>query len=69
VSLKNTIVGPYVSIGENGQILNSVIANTLVQNGTYIANKVIHNAMIGANAVVNGSVSDYSISDYSEITE
>lgn len=69
VSLKNTIVGPYVSIGENGKILNSVIANTLIQNGTYIANKVIHNAMIGANAKVKGNVSDYSISDYSEITE
>jgi len=69
VTIKNAIVGPYVSIGENSEILNSVIANTLIQNGTYIANKVIHNAMIGAHASVIGNVSDYSISDYSEILE
>ncbi len=69
ITLKNAIIGPSVTIGDNSIILNSVIANTLIQNGTYIANKVIQNAMIGANAKIQGSASDYSISDYSEITE
>ncbi len=69
VKVENAIIGPHVSIGENCQILNSVITNTLIQNGTYIANKVINNAMIGANATINGKPTDYSISDYSQITE
>jgi len=65
VVLKNTTVGPFVSIGNNTVIENSTVKNSLIQTNTRISNANLDNAMIGNHVVFNGDFESISIGDYS----
>ena len=64
VVLKNTTIGPYVSIGENTIIENSSVKNSLIQSYTTIKNATLVEAMIGNHVVYNGDFTKISIGDY-----
>lgn len=68
VVLKNTTIGPYVSIGENSLVENSKIKNSLIQKNVQIFNAILENSMIGNHAKFNGAYTSVSIGDYSELT-
>ena len=65
VQLKNSIVGPYVSIGASSKIENSVISNTIVQTNAKIKNCVLDNSMVGNFSEYVQSPEQLSLSDYS----
>lgn len=67
VVLKNTTIGPYVSLGENSIIENSTIKNSLIQSNVLISNTNLDNAMIGHHSKYNGKFISVSIGDYSEL--
>ncbi|MCF2874798.1 MULTISPECIES: sugar phosphate nucleotidyltransferase [unclassified Tenacibaculum] len=68
VTLKNTKIGPYVSIGENSVVENSTIVNSLIQTNVQISNAKLDNAMIGNHAKYNANYTSVSIGDYTELT-
>ena len=68
VVLKNTTIGPFVSIGENSVVENSTIVNSLIQTNVEISNARLDNAMIGNYAKYNGKFTSVSIGDYTELT-
>ena len=63
--LRNTSVGPYVSIGNDCVIENSSVKNSLIQNQTNIKNANLEEAMIGNYVKFDGSFTKISIGDYS----
>ncbi|TSA51784.1 MAG: nucleotidyltransferase [Sphingobacteriales bacterium] len=65
VAIKNSVVGPYVSIGAGSRIENSRVENSIIQNQTQIRYRVINNSMIGSNASIESKPSDLSLGDYS----
>ena len=65
VVLKNTTIGPFVSIGNGTVIENSTIENSLIQTNSEIKNAKLNNAMIGNNVKYNGEFTSISIGDYS----
>ncbi len=65
VQLINAKVGPYVSIGDNTIIEDSVIENTIIQTESHIQNADITNSMIGNKVHYDGSANEISIGDYS----
>lgn len=65
VVLKNTTIGPFVSVGNGTIIENSTIENSLIQTNTEIKNAKLNNAMIGNNVKYNGDFTSISIGDYS----
>ncbi|WP_136468174.1 sugar phosphate nucleotidyltransferase [Flagellimonas onchidii] len=65
VILKNTTVGPYVSIGDNTVLENSTVKNSLIQSKSKISNANLDNAMIGNHVVFDGNFEAISIGDYS----
>ncbi|TMU55014.1 sugar phosphate nucleotidyltransferase [Flagellimonas algicola] len=65
VMLKDTTVGPYVSIGADTLVENSTIKNSLIQSNSKISNANLDNAMIGNNVVFDGNFESISIGDYS----
>lgn len=69
VVLKNSIVGPHVSIGAGSIITNSVIHNSILQEHTRISSTVLGASMIGAHVVYQGLARDLSVGDYSTIHE
>lgn len=66
VTLKNSVVGPYVSIGNNSSVENSVIENSIIQTHSKIKNRVITNSMIGNYVELSTSAEDLSIGDYTK---
>ncbi|MGY0391307.1 sugar phosphate nucleotidyltransferase [Bizionia sp. KMM 8389] len=65
VKLKNTTVGPNVSIGDACEIQDSTVKNSLIQNHTTIKNANLDEAMIGNHVTYNGQYTKVSIGDYS----
>ncbi len=67
VTIKNTIVGPHVSIGNGCSIQNSVLTNSIIQANTKLTNTIVTNSMIGEGAEIKGKPLDVSMSDYTTI--
>ena len=65
VVLKNTTLGPFVSVGNGTVIENATIKNSLIQHHTEIKNATLNNAMIGNHVKYNGDFTSISIGDYS----
>ncbi|MFN3554361.1 MAG: sugar phosphate nucleotidyltransferase [Bacteroidales bacterium] len=67
VSLRNAIVGPYVSLGKNARIENTVISNSIVGENSSISSAVLDNTMFGNHASFEGKPAELSLGDYSQI--
>ncbi|MFW5944450.1 MAG: sugar phosphate nucleotidyltransferase, partial [Bacteroidota bacterium] len=67
VRLKNSVVGPYVSVENNTCIKNSLISNSIIQSDTHLERVNIVNSMIGNNINMEGKPSDLSVGDYTNI--
>ncbi len=66
-TIKNSVVGPYVSIGNNSNIENCVIKNTLIQSNSSVKNAVLSDSMIGNHVDYDEGISDISIGDYTKV--
>lgn len=64
VVLKNSTIGPNVSIGKGTVIENSEISNTLIQEHATVKNAKLSNSMIGNFASFDGEFTSISIGDY-----
>lgn len=67
VILKDSTVGPYVSLGTAGLVENSKIQNSLIQNEVTIKNATLNQAMLGNKVVFNGAFTRVSLGDFSEL--
>lgn len=67
VVLKNSTVGPYVSVGKGTIIEDSIVKNTIIQTQSVIKNATLDNAMIGNHAYFDGQFTNVSIGDYSQL--
>ncbi|TAI47500.1 sugar phosphate nucleotidyltransferase [Flagellimonas allohymeniacidonis] len=67
VTIRNTTVGPYVSVGANTVLENSTIKNSIIQSNTKIMNANLDNAMVGNHVVFDGKFETVSLGDYSEM--
>ena len=68
VVLKNSIVGPHVSIGANSMVTDGVVKNCIIQSSTKISHAIVSNSMIGEGAEVKGKALDLSMSDYTTLS-
>ncbi len=67
--IKNSIIGPYTSVGSQTEINNSTIKNTIIQDKTTVINANLYNSMIGNSVFFNGNNNrkEVSIGDFSEL--
>ncbi len=65
VILKNSTVGPNVSIGDDCNLQNVTVKNSLIQTKNTIMNANLDQAMIGNHVHYNGEFKTISIGDYS----
>lgn len=67
--IRNSKIGPHVSLGSNTVVENSVINKTIIQNDSIITNAKLNNSMIGNQVNFDGKniQQEVSIGDYSEI--
>ena len=64
--ISNSVVGPYVSLGNNSTIEDSVISNSVIQNNTTVRHANLRNSMLGNEVEYHGEKSEISIGDYCE---
>ncbi|MEP4533857.1 MAG: sugar phosphate nucleotidyltransferase [Cyclobacteriaceae bacterium] len=66
VKIKNSKVGPGVSIGDDGQVSDSIIKDSLIQNNVTLQSVNLSNSMIGNFVKVESFSGEVSLGDYSE---
>ncbi|MEX2588628.1 MAG: sugar phosphate nucleotidyltransferase [Chitinophagales bacterium] len=66
VQLKNSVVGPHVSIGAYSIVKNSIVKNSIIQKHSIIEKKIFKDSMIGNNAKIEGTYDDLSLGDFSQ---
>ncbi len=64
--VRNCIIGPHVSVGNNSTIVSSVISNSVIQNESTVKNVNLTNSMIGNFVECSGKNAELSIGDYSK---
>ena len=64
VVLKNSTVGPNVSLGKNSTITDTTIDNSLIQEEVVISNATLSNSMIGNKVIYNGKFTSVSLGDF-----
>lgn len=67
VRIEGSVIGPYVSIGDNTLIKNSVINNSIIQSHVKIVNAQLTNSMIGNHAVYDGLSHEVNLGDFSVV--
>jgi glucose-1-phosphate thymidylyltransferase len=67
VIIKDSLIGPGVSIGEGTQIVKSSIKNSLIQKNCYLEEFISEKAMIGNHVRYKGNPTFVSLGDYSEL--
>lgn len=63
VTIKNSVIGPHVTVGKNCVIENVIIRNSIVDAGTSIRDLVIEGSLIGRNATLHGKAEKFNIGD------
>lgn len=65
VSIENSTIGPFVSVGGSTKIVSSVIDNSIIQSGSVISDAKLSNSLIGKNVVYKPNPTEVNIGDYS----
>ena len=66
IEIKNSIIGPNVSIGEGCLIVDTKISDSLIQNKSTLESVELTNSMIGNHVKLKGHPKSVSLGDYSE---
>ena len=61
--IKNSVIGPFVSIGDNCKIFDSVIKNSIINKNSKVDKMVLTDSIIGADAKVKGSQHKLNVGD------
>jgi glucose-1-phosphate thymidylyltransferase len=67
VTIRNSTVGPNVSIGKGSAIEGSQLRNTIVGEQTRIVRSELHDSIIGDGVVIEGFRGDATVGDHSEL--
>ncbi len=67
VILKNSVVGPHVSVGSGSTVTDSVVKDTIIQRETHVKGANLMNSMLGNHVHYSNQPEDLSVGDYTAI--
>ncbi len=65
--IKNSVIGPFVSIGDNCDVVESVVKNSIINKNSQVKRMVLADSIIGADAKVKGSRHKMNVGDSLEL--
>jgi len=65
--ITRSIIGPYVSIAEDVVIKESIIRDSIINEGAYIERAVLTFSLIGSNAMFQGTSQQLNVGDSSQV--
>jgi glucose-1-phosphate thymidylyltransferase len=67
VSIKNTLLGPYVAVGSHSTISNARIENSIIQTHSTVTDATLDNSILGNHVCFEGNGNTVSLGDYTAI--
>jgi glucose-1-phosphate thymidylyltransferase len=67
VTIKNSLIGPYVTIAANCEIQDSIIRNSIVDEETYIKDAMLEESLIGRKVDLIGRFRKLNLGDSAQI--
>lgn len=65
--VENSILGPYLSVGDGAKISGSIIADSIIGARAEVTNCLLRSSLVGDNAVVKGNFTRLNVGDSSAI--
>ena len=65
--IKNSIIGPNVTIGDHASVYDSVVRDSIIGSYTKLTDVVLFNSLIGSDSVIQGSTQSLNIGDNTEL--
>jgi len=66
--IENSVVGPYVSVGEHSNIKDSRITNSIIQRNCTVSRAQLDNSVLGNFVNFEGHAEDLSVGDYGDLS-
>lgn len=67
VNISNSIIGPNVTIGENADLKNVILKNSIVGAFSRLRSIALHDSIIGSDCIIRGMSQNLNIGDDTEI--
>lgn len=67
VQIKDSIIGPHVSIGDDAIISRSIIRNSIIGPYAELLNAIMEDSLVGSDATLVGTVQSLNLGDSAEI--
>jgi glucose-1-phosphate thymidylyltransferase len=67
--IRNSVIGPHVSVGSDSVLDSTVIANSIIQNGSHIQNAVLEASMVGNSSHYSGTKYELDLGDFSNLSK
>jgi glucose-1-phosphate thymidylyltransferase len=65
--IENAIIGPHASIGAGARVRDSVVRDTIVENGATLEGVVLEHSIVGRKAEIAGRPSQVNVADASKV--
>jgi len=65
--IRHSVIGPYVTIAAGARIEDSVVRNSIVNEGAQVSRMLLEASVVGEDAVVEGTFRHLNVGDSSEI--
>lgn len=69
VKIKNSVIGPHVSVGANTTVSNTLVRNSIIQRNSKLENLNLENSMIGNYVDIQGDVSEWNVGDFATFSK
>jgi len=66
-SVRNSVIGPFASVGAGVTINNSIVTDSIVDDGAQIETVMLRGSIVGQNAYVRGDFMRVNVGDSSDI--
>jgi glucose-1-phosphate thymidylyltransferase len=67
VTIRNSIVGPNVSVGADASIDGSTLTDTIVESRSTVRSSTLTRSLVGSDTVIEGVTGEITVGDHSEI--
>jgi glucose-1-phosphate thymidylyltransferase len=61
--IERSVIGPYVSIGENSRITDSTLKNSIVADAAKVSHSILEDSIVGNNASVDQATAPVNVGD------
>lgn len=65
--VERSVIGPYATVGEHAKVGDSIVRDSIVNNGALVENCLLNHSLVGESAVVRGAFKRLNVGDSAEV--